>query len=287
LGCGRGEWLEVVGELGYDARGVDLDDAMLSACRERGLRVQTGDALEILRGEAEETNALVSGFHIVEHLHFRDLDGLVGEALRILKPGGVLILETPNPENIIVGSSKFYLDPTHNRPIPPPLLAFLVEYHGFERVKVLRLQESPDLARSGPATLLDVLGGVSPDYAVVAQKAGDEGAVGALGEAFDGSYGLPLERLTAQYDERVGLRLEEAYARAAAAEMRATLAEQTAAEARSLATAAELRASELSERAAEAHALASAASATLAGWEKDPLIQLRASLRARWRRFRA
>jgi hypothetical protein len=51
----------------------------------------------------------------------------------VLQPGGLLIMETPNPENLVVGANTFYLDPSHERPIPPPLLAFAAEHAGFAR----------------------------------------------------------------------------------------------------------------------------------------------------------
>lgn len=120
LGCGRGEWLELLYEQGFEAEGVDLDDGMLAACRDLGLKVQTGDALGYLTALPDDSQAIVSGFHLVEHIPFQVLLQLVAEALRVLKPGGLLILETPNPENIIVGATNFYIDPTHHRPIPPP-----------------------------------------------------------------------------------------------------------------------------------------------------------------------
>lgn len=124
LGCGRGEWLELLQELKFDAQGVDLDDGMLKICREVGLKVQTIDAIAFLKKLPDASHVVISGFHIVEHIQFIDLQVLVQEALRVLMPGGILILETPNPENIIVGTSSFYLDPTHQRPIPPQLLSF-------------------------------------------------------------------------------------------------------------------------------------------------------------------
>ncbi|MGE9641913.1 class I SAM-dependent methyltransferase, partial [Escherichia coli] len=78
---------------------------------------------------------------MVEHIGFANVQLLIEESFRVLKPGGLLILETPNPENIVVASSSFYLDPTHTQPIPNQLLAFLTEYTGFNRTKILRLQE--------------------------------------------------------------------------------------------------------------------------------------------------
>ena len=170
LGCGRGEWLELLVESGFKPIGVDLDKGMLEACLERGLPVEQGDALAYLSALPDESQAVVSAFHVVEHITFDQLGTLVAETLRVLMPGGLLIMETPNPENIVVATRNFYLDPTHQRPIPPMLLAFVAEYAGFARVKTLRLQESKELVNKGDVSLQDVFAGVSPDYAVVAQK---------------------------------------------------------------------------------------------------------------------
>ena len=139
LGCGRGEWLELLGHNGFQAKGVDLDEGMLSACRELNLNVCQADALDYLRGLTANKLSVVSAFHVVEHISFEALRQLVDEAYRVLKPGGLLILETPNSENLVVGTSDFYLDPTHQRPLPAQLLSFVVEYAGFARVKTLIL----------------------------------------------------------------------------------------------------------------------------------------------------
>jgi O-antigen chain-terminating methyltransferase len=125
LGCGRGEWLEILRENGFDAMGVDLDDGMLAACEDLGLPAERGEAIAHLRTIPDESLTVVSGFHIAEHIAFADLQILVQEALRVLRPAGLLILETPNPENIVVGTAGFYIDPTHQRPLPPLLLSFL------------------------------------------------------------------------------------------------------------------------------------------------------------------
>ena len=131
LGCGRGEWLELLQDNQLTASGIDLDDGMLSACRSRGLNVQTGDAIAHLKSLPADSLSIVSGFHIAEHLSLDDLQTLIKEALRTLKPAGLLILEAPNTENLVVGTSSFYLDPTHQRPLPSALLSFLVGYLGF------------------------------------------------------------------------------------------------------------------------------------------------------------
>ena len=200
LGCGRGEWLELLKEIKMDGHGVDLDDGMLQACRDLGLSVETGEAIAYLKSVPSESLSVVSAFHVVEHIPFSELQILVQEALRVLKPAGLLILETPNPENIRVGTSNFYLDPTHIHPIPPPLLAFLPDYYGFYRTKVVRLQEAAELREDPAPTLLNVLGGVSPDYSVVAQKNGSEKDMAVFQGAFDVKYGITLDELATRYD---------------------------------------------------------------------------------------
>jgi O-antigen chain-terminating methyltransferase len=209
LGCGRGEWLELLTETGFQAQGVDLDDGMLAVCRERGLNVQTKDAIAGLKECEDESRAVVSGFHLAEHIPFDVLQTLVSESLRILKPGGILILETPNPENIVVGTANFYLDPTHKQPIPPLLLSFLAEHLGFAQVKVIRLQGPVDLSAGRKLTVHDVLGGVSPDYAIVAQKAAPEEIIRQLSWAFKPEYGVTLGQLAGKYDQQIDIKLKQ------------------------------------------------------------------------------
>jgi SAM-dependent methyltransferase len=237
LGCGRGEWLEILGELGFDAMGIDLDDGMLAACKDLGLPAEQGEAIAHLRTIPDESLAVVSGFHIAEHIAFADLQTLVQESLRVLRPAGLLILETPNPENLAVGTATFYLDPTHLRPLPPPLLSFLPEYYGFARTKVLRLQESIGLAGGVSISLKNVLTDVSPDFAVVAQKEANTVEQAALFDpAFQKEYGIQLEALAMRYDEGISGKLSEILsrvdrtaefeARARAAEGELTFAQQ-------------------------------------------------------------
>ena len=215
LGCGRGEWLELLEERGFETLGIDLDEGMLTACRERGFTVEKQDAVGAFAALADESQAIVSAFHLVEHIPFEGLQTLVNEAMRVLKPGGLMILETPNPENILVSTSGFYLDPTHQRPIPLHLLAFLAEYCGFARIKVLRLHESPEMISKPVCTLLDVLGGASPDYAIIAQKTGSEDQMAITGPLFTPEKGLMLDTLTLRYDQQAEARVAQAEARLA------------------------------------------------------------------------
>lgn len=209
IGCGRGEWLQLLGDHGYDARGVDLDDSMLEACHERGLNAENLDALAALEALPDNSLDLISSFHVVEHLTFDYLRSMLRQAQRVLSPQGLLILETPNSENLSVGTSDFYLDPTHERPLPPPFLQFLCEFSGFERTKVLRLQEHAELRNEhAPIGLVNVLFHVSPDYAVIARNVQpDAGEPDPFAELFAREYGLGLESLASRFDQgvRVGL----------------------------------------------------------------------------------
>ena len=195
-------FVELLQDNGFKAKGVDLDEGMLSACHALHLDVHQGDALDYLRGLEADSLSVVSAFHVVEHIAFETLRELTTEAYRVLKPGGLLILETPNSENLMVGTSSFYLDPTHQKPLPAQLLSFVVEYAGFSRVKTLYLQDSPELASAQKTSLVNVLGGVSPDYAIVAQKKTSQAMAALFNAPFEHSYGLRLDALAERYDQQ-------------------------------------------------------------------------------------
>jgi O-antigen chain-terminating methyltransferase len=139
LGCGRGEWLALVKAEGYHAWGVDLNATNVTITRQRGLDVRYEDALTTLANCEDDSIGMITSFHLVEHLSHEQLRTLLREALRALAPEGRLLLETPNPQNLLVGSCNFYLDPTHVRPIPPDFMQFLAEYTGFEHADIIPL----------------------------------------------------------------------------------------------------------------------------------------------------
>ena len=155
LGCGRGEWLEILSEMGFRASGVDTDEYAMAECGELGFKVEKKDVLDALGDCRSDSLQVVSGFHIAEHIHFDKLRELVLEAFRVLMPGGMLILDTPNPENLYVNSVNFNYDPGHVKPIPPMLLSFLAESAGFQRVKTIRLHERPKLNEKSSAGCAD------------------------------------------------------------------------------------------------------------------------------------
>ena len=141
VGCGRGEWLEALRDAEVEAYGVDINRVVVDRCVARGLDVRHGDALVHLREVPEGSVRAVTSFHLVEHLSLDTLIGLIDAALVALKPDGLLILETPNPSNLNVGASSFYLDPTHIKPVHPQFLSFLLEARGFAEVEVRYLHD--------------------------------------------------------------------------------------------------------------------------------------------------
>ena len=174
LGCGRGELIEVLRSEGLKARGVDENEAAVEACRALQLDVTRGDMFETLRKLADGSLGGLTALHVVEHLPYPLVLLLLDEALRVLQPGGLLVLETPNPMNILVGASTFYVDPTHRNPVHPQTLRYLCEARGFVQVDTLMLHpygaeihvaEDSDVARRfnqyfhGPQ-----------DYAVLARR---------------------------------------------------------------------------------------------------------------------
>ncbi len=136
IGSGRGEWLRLLGSRGWKAVGIEVNKAFVDECRAAGLTVELADGLAWLGSAPPASVGAISAFHLVEHLELRRLVDLLDNALRALRPGGLLILETPNATNLAVGAANFYLDPTHLRPVHPDFLSFLARHCGFVQVEV-------------------------------------------------------------------------------------------------------------------------------------------------------
>jgi 2-polyprenyl-3-methyl-5-hydroxy-6-metoxy-1,4-benzoquinol methylase len=149
IGCGRGEWLELIKEEGLNGEGVDSNTVLAEQCRIHGQTVANEDLNEYLAKVPDNTLRAVTGFHIVEHLPIERLVDLLNETMRVLKPGGVVIFETPNPRNVLVGTCNFYFDPTHRNPIPSEVLRFLLESRGFSDIEVLPLNPSDEMPVAG------------------------------------------------------------------------------------------------------------------------------------------
>ena len=174
IGCGRGEWLQLLGEQTLPAIGIDSNAAMVERCLELGLAAQQADGLAYLQSLKDCSVAAITGFHIVEHLPFAALFALFDEAYRVLSPGGVIIFETPNPENILVGSHTFYHDPSHRNPITPTFIQFLANFLGYIDIEIRRLHPYPESANvKGIDPLTERINGhlCGPqDFAILARK---------------------------------------------------------------------------------------------------------------------
>lgn len=174
LGCGRGEWLGLLRAAGIQAVGVEANAAMAGAAQQRGLAVTVEDAGSWLQRQRPASFALASLFQVVEHLPPGLLWVWLEQLYRVLAPGGWLIIETPNPENLQVAAYSFWLDPTHRRPLPPPLLNTLVHAAGFTTQEILRFAPWPELGTdsAGYPPYLRKLLFCEQDYALIARKPG-------------------------------------------------------------------------------------------------------------------
>ncbi|HEY0386534.1 MAG TPA: methyltransferase domain-containing protein [Pyrinomonadaceae bacterium] len=174
IGCGRGEWLELLRDMNVAASGVDSNRALVAAARARGLEVVEADLTGYLSELPDGALGALTGFHIVEHLPLEKLLGLLSEAVRVVRPGGLILFETPNPENVLVGSCNFYFDPTHRNPLPAPVLKFMLESRGLGHVEIVRLNPSDAEPVAGDTDLVKRFNQYfygPMDYAVVGWKA--------------------------------------------------------------------------------------------------------------------
>jgi O-antigen chain-terminating methyltransferase len=164
LGCGRGEFLELLVRRGVPGFGVDASSEMVAECQKKGLNVQKGDLFSVLAENQEASLGAVVAFHVIEHLPPAEIDRLVRLAWRALRPGGVCILETPNPRSLVVAARNFWLDPTHVRPVHPESLRLSYEAAGFAPIELLELRPFADSERL-PEIPIDGLEGSARELA--------------------------------------------------------------------------------------------------------------------------
>lgn len=144
IGCGQGSLLELLAKRGVPSSGVELDRDLAAGCRARGLDVVADDGLDVLARAPDASLGAIVLLQVIEHLSPQRLCELVVLACEKLRPGGWLVMETPNPQSLYVFARAFYIDPTHQVPVHPAYLEFLGREAGFEGVRIEWLSPVPE-----------------------------------------------------------------------------------------------------------------------------------------------
>jgi SAM-dependent methyltransferase len=174
VGSGRGDWLALLRKQGFNPRGIEVNEVLAEHSRQQGLDVVSAEMMVYLGQQPDNSVDLVTVFHLIEHFNIGKLIRLLDEVKRALKPGGLLILETPSPENLVVAACNFYADPTHYKPIYPQTLIFLLDRKGFGNLNLHYLhpvENSPFTGKFEGSQQLDLWFFGPRDFAVIARKA--------------------------------------------------------------------------------------------------------------------
>jgi O-antigen chain-terminating methyltransferase len=159
-------------DAGIAARGVDLSEESVARCRQKGLEAEQADLFAYLRDQPDRSLGGIFCAQVIEHLPPASLPDLIRLASDKLATDGMLAIETPNPECLAIFASHFYLDPTHTRPVPAPLVAFYMEEFGLGQIEIQRLspavESMPSLAALPEEFRAAFFGGL--DYAAFGIK---------------------------------------------------------------------------------------------------------------------
>ena len=185
MGCGRGEFLELLKDNGINAIGVDLYDEFVELCKEKGLSAVCGDAIEYLNSKESESLGGIFAAQLVEHLKPEQIVDICNLAYDKLQVGGCIILETPNPKCLSIYTNAFYIDPSHVKPVHPETMRYFLKQAGFKEIQILYTDNSKipyklplldcenannlEEFNSGINLLSDLIFG-SQDYAIIAKK---------------------------------------------------------------------------------------------------------------------
>jgi len=142
VGCGRGELLALCRDI--DARGCDTNERSVADLVARGFNVSLAGVPECFADIAGGSLGSIAALHVVEHLPVEALFALFAQAARALRPGGLLMIETPNAESLFVSASEFWRDPTHLAPRHPAALTLLAREHRFDIDEIAAIHEWPE-----------------------------------------------------------------------------------------------------------------------------------------------
>ena len=134
IGCGHGEFLQLLRAAGHEATGLDIDPGMVKACLHQGLTVFEADALEWLPAQDSAFDGIFSS-NVIEHLNVPQVVALVSACYAALRPGGLVLLAVPNPESLVVQLNEFWRDATHVRLYGRQLLEFFLHDAGFSEIE--------------------------------------------------------------------------------------------------------------------------------------------------------
>jgi SAM-dependent methyltransferase len=187
IGCGRGEFLQLLAEHGLSGRGIDLNHEMVAQCVAAGLNVREADAVSFLREQRDGSLGGLIAAQVVEHLEPDYLLALVDEAFRVLRPGSPIVLETINVSSWSAFFTSYLRDLTHVRPVHPDTLKFVVIAAGFLEAEIQARSPLPDSEK--------LLFAPRATREVNPASSGPEGqGLAALADAFDRN----MERLNTQ-----------------------------------------------------------------------------------------
>jgi len=153
IGCGRGEFLELLAAAGQRGLGIDLSSSMLELAAEKGLECYQEDALAFLKKRPDASLDGIFSSQVIEHFQPEYLRRVVSEAFRVLRPGSPLLLETINPLSLFALSRIYFLDPTHCQPLHPEYMRYLLASSGFSGVEIIFTAEPEN----------EKLGEIAPD----------------------------------------------------------------------------------------------------------------------------
>ena len=141
IGCGRGEFIELLREQGKQAEGIDNSGSMLRVAEEKGLPCTAGDALAFLKQQQAGSWGGIFSAQVIEHLEPAYLRDMVIEAYRVLAGNSPILLETVNPLSLFALSNIYFLDVTHQKPLHPEFMRYLLESTGFSDVTIIYPEE--------------------------------------------------------------------------------------------------------------------------------------------------
>lgn len=152
IGCGRGEFIELLVHEGKRATGIDISESMLKRAEEKGIKAKKSAALEYLQQQGDNSLGGIFSAQVIEHLTPEYLRDVVRESFRVLKPEAPILLETINPLSLFALSNIYFLDVSHNKPLHPEYMRYLLESSGFSDVKIIYAEELNEekLVETGP-----------------------------------------------------------------------------------------------------------------------------------------